>query len=52
VLQPHEATPDAISHAVRRILVEESFRAAAVGVANDIRTMPTPSEVAAALESR
>jgi len=52
VLQPHEATSEAIGHAVRRILVEESFRAAAVGVANDVRTMPSPSEVVVALESR
>lgn len=48
-LSPDEATPEAIAHAVRRILVEDSFRAAAVGLAEDIRAMPSPAEVVAAL---
>ena len=52
VLRPHEATPDAVAHAVRRILVEESFRAAARGIANDIRAMPSPPEVVLAMQSR
>jgi len=49
-LHPSEATPEAIAHAVRRILVEDSFRAAAAGLAEDIRTMPSPGEVVSALE--
>lgn len=52
VLPPHQATPDAIALAVRRLLADESFRDAAAGVADDIRAMPSPSEIAAALESR
>jgi len=49
-LRPDEATPEAIAHAVRRILVEDSFRAAALGLAEDIRAMPPPAEVVVALE--
>jgi UDP:flavonoid glycosyltransferase YjiC (YdhE family) len=49
-LHPDEATPEAITHAVHRILVEESFRVAARGLAEDIRVMPSPTEVVTALE--
>lgn len=49
-LPPNEATPAAIADAMLRILVEDSFRAAAAGVAEDIRAMPEPAEVVAALQ--
>ena len=49
-LHPDEATPEAIAHGVRRILVEEPFRAAALGLAEDIRAMPSPAEVVTSLE--
>ena len=49
-LHPDEATPEAIGVAVRRILLDESFRRAAVSIADDIRAMPSPKDVAAELE--
>jgi UDP:flavonoid glycosyltransferase YjiC (YdhE family) len=49
-LHPDEATPEAIAHAASRILTEGSFRAAAVGLADDIRAMPSPDEVVSVLE--
>ena len=48
-LHPDEVTPEAIAHAARRILVEDSFRDAAAGLAEDIRAMPSPAEVVTAL---
>ena len=48
-LHPDEATPEAIAQAARRILVEDSFRDAAAGLAEDIRAMPSPTEVVTAL---
>lgn len=50
VLRPDEATPDAIAQAVRRILAEDSFRAAAGVLAQDIQAMPAPAEVVGVLE--
>ena len=51
VLRPEDATPEAIAGAVQRLLDEDSFRAAAQGVADDIRAMPSPAEVVTVLES-
>ena len=48
-LHPDDATPEAIGAAVRRILVEDGFRQAASGVADDIRAMPAPEDVVAEL---
>ena len=48
-LPPDDATPEAVAHALRRILVEDSFRDAAAGLAEDIRAMPSPAEVVTAL---
>lgn len=48
-LPPDDATPEAIANALRRILVEDSFRDAAAGLAEDIRAMPSPAEVVTAL---
>ena len=48
-LHPAYATPDVIGAAVRRIMVEEQFRHAAAGIADDIRAMPAPEVVAAGL---
>ena len=44
-LHPDDATPEAIGAAVRRILVEDVFRQAARGIADDIRAMPAPEDV-------
>lgn len=49
-LHPDAATPAAINEAVGRILVEPSFREAALRVAEDIRAMPGPAEVVSVLE--
>jgi len=48
-LHPDEVTPDAIGASLRRILLDETFRRAAVGIADDIRAMPSPDHVAAEL---
>lgn len=48
-LHPDEATPYAIGVSLRGILHDESFRRAAVGIADDIRAMPSPDLVAAEL---
>jgi UDP:flavonoid glycosyltransferase YjiC (YdhE family) len=48
-LHPTDATPDLIGSAVRRIMGEERFRHAAAGIADDIRAMPSPEDVAAVL---
>ncbi|HUQ40181.1 MAG TPA: glycosyltransferase [Acidimicrobiales bacterium] len=50
-LAPPEASADAISAAVKRLLAEDAFRAAAAGVATSIEGMPSPAEVAEVLES-
>ena len=50
-LPPDQATPEAIAHAVERLLIEYSFRAAAQGVARTIAAMPSPHEVVATLSS-
>lgn len=49
-LHPDTATPATIAAAVRQILVEDSFRDAALAIAAQIRTMPAPAEVATRLE--
>jgi UDP:flavonoid glycosyltransferase YjiC (YdhE family) len=49
-LQPGEATPEAVTEAVRTVLSEPSYREAAAAVAKDIASMPEPSRVAALLE--
>jgi len=51
-LHPDDATPQAIGAAVRRILVEEQFREAALGIADDIRAMPAPEAVLGFLTTR
>ena len=49
-LAPDAATPEAVRDTVRRILVEDSFRSAAAGLADSIRAMPAPVEVVTVLE--
>jgi UDP:flavonoid glycosyltransferase YjiC (YdhE family) len=51
-LAPDEASPDAIADAVKRLLVEETFRDRARVVADGIRTMPSPADVVTTLTSR
>ncbi len=48
-LAPGTVTPDAILHAVRRLMVEPSFSRAARGIAAEIQAMPSASEVLACL---
>jgi UDP:flavonoid glycosyltransferase YjiC (YdhE family) len=48
-LTPDQASPEAISHAVRRLLGEDQFRTAARAVADAIARMPTPDEIVATL---
>jgi UDP:flavonoid glycosyltransferase YjiC (YdhE family) len=48
-LPPDQATPEAIAHAVMRLLSEDSFRTAAQGIAATIAAMPAPDEVVATL---
>jgi hypothetical protein len=45
-----DATPAAITRAARRILLEDAFRVAARGLAEDIRAMPSPGDVVTELE--
>jgi UDP:flavonoid glycosyltransferase YjiC (YdhE family) len=52
VFHPEEATPTAVGEAVSRLLVEPSFREAAVRVAAEISSMPSPGEVARLLAER
>jgi UDP:flavonoid glycosyltransferase YjiC (YdhE family) len=47
---PDECTPEAVTHAVERLLVEQAFRDAAARVGESIRAMPPVEEVAALLE--
>lgn len=49
-LDPDEADAAAINAAVRRLLLEDTFRQAAGTIADDIRAMPSPGEVVTALE--
>jgi UDP:flavonoid glycosyltransferase YjiC (YdhE family) len=44
-LNPDQASPEAITHAVRRLLEEDHFRTAAHTVADAIAQMPTPEEL-------
>jgi UDP:flavonoid glycosyltransferase YjiC (YdhE family) len=48
-LHPDEATPEAITAGVDRILHDDAFREAATGLADDIRDMPSPAEVVTVL---
>jgi len=48
-LSPDQASPEAISQAVRRLLGEDQFRTAARAVADAIARMPTPDEIVATL---
>jgi UDP:flavonoid glycosyltransferase YjiC (YdhE family) len=48
-LHPDEATPEAITAGVDRILHDDTFREAASGLAGDIREMPSPAEVVTVL---
>ena len=50
-LLPGEADADAVRDAVRRLLEDPSYRAAAEVVSASIRSMPSPDEVAAVLEA-
>lgn len=50
-IAPGEATADAISAAVKRVLAEATFRRAAGSVRNEIEAMPAPHEVVARLEA-
>jgi UDP:flavonoid glycosyltransferase YjiC (YdhE family) len=49
-LSPHEASVDAVSQAVSRLLDEPSFRLSASQIAASIAGMPSPDNVAAVLE--
>jgi UDP:flavonoid glycosyltransferase YjiC (YdhE family) len=49
-MSPHEATPAAVADAVRRLLAEPEFGAAARRVSAEIAGMPSPEEVVAVLE--
>jgi UDP:flavonoid glycosyltransferase YjiC (YdhE family) len=50
VLRPDEADADAIADAVRRLLVEDSFRTASARIAQTIAAMPSPADVVTVLE--
>jgi len=50
MLSPDEASSSAIEAAVRRVLGENSFHAAAARVAEQISSMPSPAEVVSLLE--
>jgi UDP:flavonoid glycosyltransferase YjiC (YdhE family) len=49
-LAPDETSPAAVRDAVQRILLEDDFRRAAADLADTIRAMPGPEEVAPVLE--
>jgi UDP:flavonoid glycosyltransferase YjiC (YdhE family) len=51
-LQPRAITTDAVRTAARRVLSDESIRAAAHHVAQEIETMPGPDAVAGVLQQR
>ena len=48
---PDAATPQAVAHAVTRVLTDPSFRAGALAVAAEIAALPSPDAVAARLET-
>ena len=48
---PDECTPEAVTHAVERLLGDQAFRDAAKRVAASIASMPPVEEVAALLET-
>jgi UDP:flavonoid glycosyltransferase YjiC (YdhE family) len=50
-LPPGEASAGAIADAVKRLLTEDSFRANAQTIADEIRTMPSPADVVKAVTS-
>lgn len=50
-LVPAEATAEAVRAAVLRLLADESFRAAAARLADEIAALPSPDEVCAVLEA-
>ena len=50
VLTPGEATAPRVADAVRRLLAEDGFRAAAGRVATEIAAMPSPAQVVPRLE--
>jgi UDP:flavonoid glycosyltransferase YjiC (YdhE family) len=50
-LQPGEASPKAVTAAVRRVLTEASVRQTAAAVGEEIASMPAAHEVAALLEA-
>jgi len=52
VLRPHEVSPGAVGSAVERLLAEAGFREASGRVADEIASMPSPTEVAAELADR
>lgn len=49
-LLPDQLSPDAIRHAVRRLLDEPSFREAAHRISDEIAAMPGPGDAAAAVD--
>lgn len=51
VLLPSEATPQTVADAVSRVLTDVRFRAAAKVVADEIESLPSPTEVVHALEA-
>jgi UDP:flavonoid glycosyltransferase YjiC (YdhE family) len=51
VLEPDELTADAVRAALRRVLDEPSFGAAARALQAEIEAMPAPEEAASAVEA-
>jgi UDP:flavonoid glycosyltransferase YjiC (YdhE family) len=52
VLLPDQVTPDQVGHAVRSVLEDASYRAAAGDIADELVGMPGPEQVADALRDR
>ena len=52
VLLPEQVTPDQVGQAVRSVLEDASYRAAALAIAGELAAMPGPEEVADALRGR
>ena len=48
-LMPNEITPESVRSGVTRLMQEPSFKQAAQGIREEIRSMPSPEEVAAQL---
>jgi UDP:flavonoid glycosyltransferase YjiC (YdhE family) len=49
-LLPEEITPEAVADAVRALLAESGYREAAMSIAEEIASMPSPAATVASLE--